>query len=294
VRVVGLGGGHGLAQTLRSALLYADEIEAVVSVADDGGSSGRLTKELGIPPPGDIRNCLVALAKNEDVAQLFQHRFDYGALSGHTIGNLVIAALTREKKSFADAVSAASKILDTSGRVHPATTTLVSLGARVGGSVLHGQEAVASAGAGIECVYLVPPDALAHPPAVEAIRAADQIVLGPGSLYTSLIPALLVPGIGAAVRSSEGRRVFVCNTRVQRGETEGLDVTAHVAALLAHAGDDCVDVVLAQCPPVEIDGVQLDRSGWRWPHIDLVQANVASSEGIHDRTRLSRALAGLG
>ncbi|MBA3431855.1 MAG: YvcK family protein, partial [Actinobacteria bacterium] len=195
---------------------------------------------------------------------------------------------------FAEGVTAASRMLEVQGRVHPATTELVSLGARTEGGVLRGQAAVASAGAPIESVFLDPSDAPAYPEAVRAITEADQIVLGPGSLYTSLIPALLIPGIGDAVRQSKARRIFVCNTRMQKGETEGLDVNAHVAALLAHTSDDCVDVVVAQFPPVEPDGVAIDASKWRWKGVDLFPAHVATSAGNHDRDLLSQVLAGLG
>jgi uncharacterized cofD-like protein len=190
---VGIGGGHGLAASLRAGRLYAREIAAVVTVADDGGSSGRLTRELGIPPPGDIRNCLVALAEESEMTRLFQHRFDSGALTGHTAGNLIIAALTEMTGDFAAAVETAGEILGAGGRVFPATTALVQMGARVEGGEISGQVAVAQTPTPIQAVYLEPPDPPAHPGAVEAIRGADQVVLGPGSLFTSLIATLLSP-----------------------------------------------------------------------------------------------------
>ncbi|MDQ3985666.1 MAG: 2-phospho-L-lactate transferase CofD family protein, partial [Actinomycetota bacterium] len=154
MRVTGIGGGHGLAATLRAARTYADEIEAVVTVADDGGSSGRLSRELGIPPPGDIRNCLVALSDDSELAQLCQHRFGSGPLTGHTLGNLLIAALTETTGDFAAAVERTGALLKARGRVHPSTTELVSMRAQVQGGVVKGQVAVAQSQGLIQAVYL--------------------------------------------------------------------------------------------------------------------------------------------
>jgi uncharacterized cofD-like protein len=290
---VGIGGGHGLAASLRAGRLYAREIAAVVTVADDGGSSGRLTRELGIPPPGDIRNCLVALAEESEMTRLFQHRFDSGALTGHTAGNLIIAALTEMTGDFAAAVETAGEILGAGGRVFPATTALVQMGARVEGGEISGQVAVAQTPTPIQAVYLEPPDPPAHPGAVEAIRGADQVVLGPGSLFTSLIATLLVPGLRAALRETKARRVFVCNNRVQKGETEGLQASDHIGALLAHVGPDCVDVVILQTPELDTDGVRIDRSGLDFLRIEIVEADISSPAGLHDPTKLAQVLQGL-
>lgn len=290
MRVVGLGGGHGLAATLRAARIYADDIEAVVTVADDGGSSGRLTRELGVPPPGDIRNCLVALAQNEALAALFQHRFASGALTGHSVGNLVIAALTETLGDFARGVDRAGKLLEAEGRVHPATTALVTLLARVDGGEIKGQVAVAQTKAPIQAVFLDPPAPEAHPAAVEAILDADQVVLGPGSLFTSLIAALLVPGIRAALQETAARRVFVCNARMQKGETEGLDAASHVQALLAHAGAFCIDTIVVQSPELPVDGVALDRAALAFPGIEVIEADVAGPSGAHDPVALAEVL----
>lgn len=292
MRVVGIGGGHGLAATLRAARLYADEVAAVVTVADDGGSSGRLTRELGIPPPGDLRNCLVALADDRGLAALFQHRFGSGALTGHTVGNLVIAALTEMTGDFAHAVNAAGELLRAAGRVHPATTELVDLRARVDGGVVKGQVAVARSTTPIQAVYLKPAAPAAWPGAVRAIEAADQIVLGPGSLFTSLIATLLVPGIKAALSASKARRVFVCNSRMQKGETEGFDAAAHLEALLAHAGPYSVDVAVVQWPVVAGDGVTVDES-LEFSGVGIVRADVADSSGAHDPQRLAGVLKNL-
>ena len=293
MKVVGLGGGHGLAASLRAARLYASEITGVVTVADDGGSSGRLTRELGVPPPGDIRNCLVALSGDQDLAELFQHRFDSGALTGHTIGNLVIAALSERTGDFAEAVRCAGELLKVDGQVIPATTELVTLLARVNGGEVKGQVAVAQTRAAIQAVYLEPPDPPAHPSALKALAEADQIVLGPGSLFTSLIAALLVPGIRSALQGSKAKRVFVCNARMQKGETESLDAASHVQALLAHAGAFCVDTVVVQAPELPTDGVQVDLKALEFLGVEVVAADVATADGAHDPVRLADVLRGL-
>jgi uncharacterized cofD-like protein len=293
VKVVGIGGGHGLAVTLAAARTFAEDVAAVVTVADDGGSSGRLTRELGIPPPGDIRNCLVALAREKELAELYQHRFKSGALTGHTAGNLLIAALTEMRGDFAAAVAEAGELLRCDGRVYPATTDLVELGAQIEGGRLRGQVAVMHTRERIQAVFLTPRNPVAHPSAVDAILDADLVVLGPGSLFTSLIATLLVPGICSALQETSGRRVFVCNTRMQKGETEGLGAAAHVEALIAHAGAGAADVVLVQSPEVEPDGVAVDYDALGFSGIEVVTVDVADSTGAHDPARLAEVLAGL-
>lgn len=293
MKVVGIGGGHGLAATLRAARLYADEIAAVVTVADDGGSSGRLTRELGVPPPGDIRNCLVALADRPELADLFQHRFATGALTGHTVGNLIIAALTEMTGDFAAAVSEAGRSLRAVGSVHPATTVLVELMARVNGGEIKGQVAVAQSKSPIQAVYLEPAEPPANPAAVAAIMGADQIVMGPGSLFTSLIATLLVPGIRKALQETSARKVFVCNTGMQKGETEGLAASDHVQALLAHAGPFAVDVVVVQKPEIPLDGVTVDLRALDFLKLEVVEADVAGPDGAHDPQALADVLAHL-
>jgi len=293
MKVVGIGGGHGLATTLRAARLYAEDVAAVVTVADDGGSSGRLTNELGIPPPGDIRNCLVALSDGGRTAEIFQHRFGRGDLEGHPIGNLVIAALAEmHDGDFAAAVAEAGRLIGAHGRVFPATTDLVALSALVDGGVVRGQAAVARTKAKIRSVHLKPSAPAAFPEAVYAILGADQVVVGPGSLFTSIIATLLVPGIGRALADSRARRIFVCNARMQPGETEDFDVADHVRALLSHVGNGAIDAVVVQSPELP-NGVVLDRSSWEWDHIELVEADVADADGAHDPAKLAKALASL-
>jgi len=291
VRVTGIGGGHGLAATLMAARHYASGISAVVTVADDGGSSGKLTRELGIPPPGDIRNCLVALAGDDERARLYQHRFRSGALTGHTVGNLVIAALTEMTGDFAEAVAAAGRMLGCEGRVYPATSEMVTLMAQVRSGVVRGQVEVAQTKDPIQALFLEPRSPRAHRDAVRAILDADQVVLGPGSLFTSLIATILVPGVRTALSETRAQRVFVCNARMQKGETEGLDAAAHVESLLAHAGAKAVDVVVVQCPVVPVDGVAVDSLGTLG--IRVVEADVASESGAHDPERLAGVLGSL-
>ena len=288
-----MGGGHGLAATLRAARLYADEVAAVVTVADDGGSSGRLTRELGIPAPGDIRNCLVALSDDSALARLYQHRFGEGALSEHALGNLVIAGLTEMTGDFAAAVQQAGELLGARGLVHPATTEVVSLRARVNGEVVRGQVAVQSAGTPIQAVYLKPTDAVAYEGAVQAILEADQVVLGPGSLFTSLIATVIVPGIKEALSRTQARKVFVCNSCTQPGETTALTAGGHLEALLAHAGPYAADVVIVQHPVLEPAGVAVDRETLEFCGARVVEADVAAPDGGHDPARLAEVLRGL-
>lgn len=289
LKVVGIGGGHGLAASLRAARLYSDDVAAVVTVADDGGSSGRLTRELGVPPPGDIRNCMVALADDTLLARLYQHRFSEGALTGHTVGNLLIAALTDMTGDFAVAVEEAGRLLGIHGRVFPATTRLVRLGAHVQGGTVSGQVAVAQSSRPIYEVYLEPPDPSAHPEAVEAIKGADQILLGPGSLFTSLIATLLVPEIRDALAEADGFKVFVCNNRIQKGETEGFTASAHVAALASHIGSARLDAIVLQTPMLAGDGVMNDLG-----ELDggprIVEADLSARDGAHDASKLAEVL----
>lgn len=244
-RVVALGGGHGLAVTLRAARVYASGITAIVSVADDGGSSGRLRHTLGGPAPGDVRRCLVALAGEPSLfARAFEHRFAAGELEGHALGNLVLAALAEVTGDFVSAIDEAGRMLGACGRVLPATTDAVVLEAEAGAAEVKGQVAV-SRTRGVTSVSLSPPDPPAPQAALDALAAADQVVLGPGSLYTSVLAVAAVPAIRAALAATGARKVYVCNLRPQPPETDGYDVADHVDALRSHGVD--VDVVL--CHP---------------------------------------------
>jgi uncharacterized cofD-like protein len=282
--VVALGGGHGLAATLAAARRYADDLCAIVSVADDGGSSGRLRAAFGIPPPGDLRKCLVALADPESLwTSAFEHRFDAGELEGHAFGNLVLAGLAASTGDFEQALAEAGRLLGAVGRVVPATTEPVILkavvrGADGDGADITGQVAVAGS-EGIAGVSLVPADAQAPEAALDALARADQVVLGPGSLFTSVLAVVAVPAVRDALAVTPGHKVYVCNLRPQLPETAGYDVAAHVDALRAHGLD--IDVVL--CQPDSLPMGVLD--------VECVQRPVAHPDGTgHDPALLAAAL----
>jgi uncharacterized cofD-like protein len=233
--VVAVGGGHGLAASLRAARTYAGSVTAVVSVADDGGSTGRLRAAAPRTAPGDLRKCLVALAGGTGpLVRAMEHRFDSGELAGHAFGNLLIVALEESGGDLVGALDEIGRLIGAVGRVLPSTTVPVELRAVVGsGLEVRGQVAVGGR-ADVDLVALEPPDPPACPDAVEALLAADQIVLGPGSLYTSVLAATAVPGIREAVVSSPAPLVYVCNLRPQAGETSGYDVADHLRALARH------------------------------------------------------------
>ena len=235
--VVAIGGGKGLAAALRAILRYAGRIDAVVTVADDGGSSGRLAPDLEIPPPGDIRKCLIALTPEDSVwRRLFEYRFDASDVSGHSLGNLLLASLADIEGDFAAALSAAERLLGAAGRVLPVSPQRLHIEAVVDGQAVDGQVALALSRGKVEEMRLTPGDAVASPAALEAIAAADQIVIGPGSLYTSLLATLLVPGIAAAVNASDARLIYIANLSTQDGETLGMDCADHLDALIAMSG----------------------------------------------------------
>lgn len=241
--VVAVGGGHGLATTLRAARWYAGTISAVVSVADDGGSTGRLRAATPRPAPGDLRKCLVALAASDQpIVAAMEHRFASGELDGHAFGNLLIAALEESEGSLLAALAEAGRLLDCVGRVLPTTTVPIELSARVdSGGVVRGQVAVGER-ADLRTVTVEPADAPACDLAVRAVLDADQVVLGPGSLYTSVLAATAVRGIAEAVRRTGAQVVYVCNLHPQVSETAGYRVDDHVAALARHGLEP--DVVL--------------------------------------------------
>ena len=287
-RVVALGGGHGLSASLRAIRLYADEVTAVVSLADDGGSSGRLRSVFGIPPPGDLRKCLVALSDPGSLwVDAFEHRFTAGELEGHALGNLMIAGLAATSGDFEVALAEAGRLLGAVGRVVPATREPVVLKAVVraadgeGAADVEGQVAVANSGR-IAGVSLVPADAQASQAALDALDNADQVVIGPGSLFTSVLAVVAVPGIRDALAATRARKVYVCNLRVQSPETAGYDVAAHVDALRAHGLD--VDVVVCHPGALPLGGVS----------VRVVERPVARADSAsHDPDLLAAALSDL-
>jgi uncharacterized cofD-like protein len=286
--VVALGGGHGLSVVLRAARHYARSVTGVVSVADDGGSSGRLRRDFGVPAPGDLRRCLVALAGSETVwRDAFEHRFGGGELGGHALGNLVIVGLAETLGDFTAALDEAGRLLDAVGRVLPATTDIVVLKADVEGEAVEGQVAVQNSAGRIRRVELVPGDAAASPEATRAIERADQVILAPGSLYTSLLPVLCVRELRTAVGAARGSVIQVSNLRPQHPETAGLDATDHLRAILEHGAR--VDAFLFQGGALPADEVAI--RGWG---VTPVAGDVARQDGLlHDPAKLATALAAL-
>jgi len=251
-RIVTIGGGHGLATLLRGLKTYTRNLTAIVTVADDGGSSGRLRESYGILPPGDIRNCLAALSNDEQMlTQLFRYRFSgAGDLDGHSFGNLFITALAEITGSFEEAIAESGRVLSVSGRVLPSTLHDVRLVADLQlPNVLNqvrvqGESRIPQMTGRVRRVWLEPNDAPAFPPAVKAILSADMIVVGPGSLYTSLLPNLLVEDLLGAIKASRALKVYVCNIATQSGETDLYSCYDHARALEEHVGDNLFDIIL--------------------------------------------------
>ena len=257
-KVVAIGGGTGLSTMLRGLKNYTQNLTAIVTVADDGGGSGMLRQDLGMPPPGDIRHCMEALANAEPVMQqLLTYRFPQGSgnLTGQSFGNLILAALNGISGSFDEAVSKMSQVLAITGRVLPVTNADVVLEATFeNGTKVQGESKISdfkkAQDCRIESVRLLPEHPQALPQAIEAIGQADLILLGPGSLYTSVIPNLLVDGISEAVCASKAMKIYICNIMTQDGETEGMTASDHVKALLRHSGPCLIDICLCNSAPV--------------------------------------------
>ncbi|PYX45627.1 MAG: hypothetical protein DMG83_09315 [Acidobacteria bacterium] len=269
LRVVAIGGGTGLSTLLKGLKNFVpapgesfrpateqptiQELSAIVTVSDDGGSSGRLRKELNMLPPGDIRNCIVALSEDADLlSQLFRHRFDKGSgLEGHSFGNLFLAALTSITKDFAEAVRLSSEILLTRGHIYPATTSNIELEALLeDGTRVRGETKITASKGRIQELFLVPPGVEPLPQTLEAIARADVITIGPGSLFTSLIPNLLVRGIAQAIVNSPAIKVYICNLMTQANESLGLTAADHIRALSRHAQAQLFDYALINRTPV--------------------------------------------
>jgi uncharacterized cofD-like protein len=291
VRVVALGGGHGLAVTLTALRLLGLAPTAVVAVADDGGSSGRLRRDLGLLPPGDLRKAMLALADPAaDVRELFGYRFERGDLAGHNLGNLALAALTDLKGGFPEALEEASRWLRVHGQVLPSTLVPVRLCGLVDGRQVEGQVAIGMASGRVESVWLEPRRPAAVPAAVQAVREADLVLLGPGSTFTSVVPNLLVPELAAALTEAE-RLVYICNLEAQPGETSGFPPEAHLAAILDHCPGLRVATVLCQRPQ---DAAAAARELRAFADLGaaVLHAEVAADDhaGRHDAARLATAL----
>lgn len=303
--IVAIGGGHGLSTLLRGLKAYTHNLTAVVTVADDGGSSGRLRRDLGILPPGDIRNCLAALSEDESLlSQLFQFRFSdrAGDLQGHAFGNLFLTALTALTGSFEDAIAESGRVLAVHGRVYPSTLRQVQLVAEKTvpnqpGQIIKvkGESRIPEVPGRIRRLWLEPADPPAYPAVIQAILAADMVVVGPGSLFTSLLPNLLVPDIAGALRATRALRVYVCNVATQVGETDGFSCQDHLAVLETHVGQGLFDLVLVNTHmkgalPGTIQWVREDpQRPMPYPvhRADLVEE---THPWRHDPDKLARAL----
>ncbi len=295
-----IGGGHGLSVLLRGIKSSTSNVSAVVTVADDGGSSGRLREELGILPPGDLRNCLVALADTEPLMEkLFQYRFEGNtALAGHSFGNLFIAAMNEVTGDMETALQESSKVLAVKGRVLPASKEHVRLDAIMqDGTIVEGESQIPEAHKKIRRVRLFPKKVAAVPAAIEAIESADAIILGPGSLYTSIMPNLLVEGVARALKKSKAIKIYICNVMTQPGETDDYTVSAHARAILEHTGGGTIDYVLVNSAPIvgEVPGsspVEIDEEKINAMGMGLVKADLISAKepGRHDPEKLCAAV----
>ena len=310
LRVVAIGGGTGLSTLLRGLKQHNVAITAIVTVGDDGGSSGRLREEFNVPAPGDIRNCLVALADSETLlGDLFQYRFEAeeSGLHGHSFGNLFITAMTKVSGSFEQAVIESSRVLNIRGAVLPSSLANVTLTAEMAsGSIVRGESNITKQHARIKRIFIDPEHAEAYDPAIVAILSADLIVLGPGSLYTSVIPNLLVEGIAHALRFAPGEKVYVCNVATQPGETDGYSVADHLRALQQHVHGLPVDRVLINSnlepgkrgikPEWHVSAVRHEGLDEFEGHIIVEQADVVNVDRPlrHDPGKLAAALIAIG
>ena len=299
-KVVAIGGGTGLSTLLRGLKDYTGNLSAIVTVADDGGSSGRLRRELGVLPPGDFRNCIAALADAEPLmTKLFQYRFGEGSgLEGHSFGNLFIVAMSEVMGNFEKAIRESSRVLAVRGEILPSTLDNVTLCAHMEDeAIVQGESNITHSGSRIKQVYMEPKNAQAYPEALRALKEADLIVLGPGSLYTSLLPNLLVDGISRAISASSAVKVYVCNVATQRGETDGFSVADHAKAIQQHVGNKLFDYVLANsnvqailAPEWQVSIVFPDA--WALEGVELVPADIVNEENRlqHDSEKLGSSL----
>jgi len=298
--VVTIGGGTGLSMLLRGLKTHTSNLTAIVTVADDGGSSGRLREDFGVMPPGDIRQCIAALAEAEPLmTRLFQYRFTDGeGLEGHSFGNLFIVAMADVTGNFETAIHETSRVLNVRGTILPSTLEDVTLSARTHeDEVVHGEHNITQHGASIQDVFLNPSDAQAHPDAVRAIMEAELLVIGPGSLYTSVLPNLLVQDIQKAVHATSATKVFVCNVATQHGETDEFGVAEHLEALERHTGKHLIHAVVvnnnvAADLPEEWHSqpVELSRPGAKiFEGVRIVEGDVVSEDNRyrHDPDKLA-------
>ena len=301
-----IGGGTGLSVLLRGLKCVTSNVTAVVTVADDGGSSGRIRQDLGIIPPGDLRNCLVALADTEPLMEkLFQHRFGgKGDLAGHSFGNLFIAAMAEVLGDVEKALKESSKVLAVKGKVLPSSTETVRLFAEMAdGTIVEGESQIPLANQKINKVFLEPADVAPVKSSLDALKESDAIILGPGSLYTSVLPNLLVNGIAETIKNSKAIKIYICNVMTQPGETDDYTASMHIKALLDHVGPGIIDYVIVNSKEislaaqemyadqdakvVKIDESEIDKLG-----VKLVKANIINETNLvrHDPVKLSRTI----
>ena len=247
VKVVTIGGGTGLSVLLRGLKKYPLEITAVVTVADDGGSSGKIRSDMNIPSPGDIRNVIAALSDVEPyLEKMFQYRFDSGEIKGHPVGNLMIAAMTDIHGDFSTAVKVMSRILNVRGTVLPTTNDIATLNAVLSdGEIIRGESSITKAGGVIDHVYITPSRVKPNEDVLKAIEEADYIIMGPGSLYTSIIPNLVISKVSEKIRESNAKKIYVCNVMTQHGETDNYSVSDHIVAINKHVEENIFDLVIA-------------------------------------------------
>ena len=247
VKVVTIGGGTGLSVLLRGLKKYPLEITAVVTVADDGGSSGKIRSDMNIPSPGDIRNVIAALSDVEPyLEKMFQYRFDSGEVKGHPVGNLMIAAMTDIHGDFSTAVKVMSRILNVRGTVLPTTNDIATLNAVLSdGEIIRGESSITKAGGVIDHVYITPSRVKPNEDVLKAIEEADYIIMGPGSLYTSIIPNLVISNVSEKIRESKAKKIYVCNVMTQHGETDNYSVCDHIVAINKHVQENIFDLVIA-------------------------------------------------
>lgn len=306
-KIVVIGGGTGLSVLLRGLKEYSSNITAVVSVADDGGSSGRLRNQLGMLPPGDIRNCLVALADREAIMEeMFNYRFKQGKdLEGHNLGNLILAAMVDIYGNFEEAIRQTSKVLAIRGKVIPSTLEHLVLRATLeDGRVIVGESNIGETDAPIKKISIFPPQAKPVDEALEAIGEADAIIFGPGSLYTSIIPNLLVQGLPEAIKASLATKIYVCNVMTQPGETTGYTASQHLKALIDHGGKNLVEYILLNNQPVSnsdiinryfadnAEQVEIDHEKLAKMGIKVVEDNMLDEDVLvrHDPKSLARVI----
>ncbi|RUS45640.1 YvcK family protein [Cohnella sp. AR92] len=291
-RIVVIGGGTGLSVMLRGLKQKALDITAVVTVADDGGSSGILREELQMPPPGDIRNVITALADAEPLlADMLSYRFNNGTgLAGHSLGNLILAAMTDISGDFVTGIRELSRVLAVRGRVLPAANQAILLKAEMAdGSIVVGESSIPKAGVAIKRVFIEPEHVEPLPEAIEAIQQADAILMGPGSLYTSIIPNLLVPKLADAILKSNAVKIFVCNVMTQPGETDNYSVTDHVDAVHAHIGHQLFDYVIVNDGEIPAQVHQMyAEQGSTAVHLDMDEVARRSYQVIADNLVLFR------